>query len=265
MTTQLCLQQLDRDKIELLKTTICRGATDDELKLFIHACNQAGLDPFMRQIHAVKRWDSSAKREVMAIQVGIDGYRLIAERTGRYAPGPEPTFAYDKDNKLVSATAYVKKLTADGTWHTVSASAFFSEYCQRNKDGLPIAMWKNMPHGQLAKCAESQALRKSFPAELSGLYTKEEMEQAENHMVSTMPIDPPINSEQVKELENLMYDDAEGLAKLLAWAQVQSLEQVTVSRFSSMYAACKRRAESRAKEEMELTLQPQATGEVSSV
>lgn len=249
MAQEICLQKLDRDKVELLKTTICKGSTDDELKLFIHACNHMGLDPFLRQIHAVKRWDSQSKREVMAIQVGIDGYRLVAERTNRYAPGPEATYSYDEKGHLVSATAYVKKQTADGTWHTVSATAFFNEYCQRGKEGNPVAMWAKMPHQMLSKVAEAIALRKCFPAELSGAYTKEEMDQADN-MSAQMPVDPPINTEQVKELEALLYDDAEGMEKLLTWAGAQSLSDVRVSRFNSMLAACKRRASAKASEEL---------------
>jgi hypothetical protein len=115
----------------------------------------------------------------MTIQTGIDGYRLIAERTGCYAPGQEPTYEYDKDGHVICATAYIKKLTKDGTWHIVSASAYLDEYCQKSRDGSPSGMWANMPRTMLAKCAESQALRKAFPAEMSGVYTKEEMEQAE--------------------------------------------------------------------------------------
>lgn len=194
------------EKMQLLKDVFFKGASNDEFMLFAHACERTGLDPFMKQIYPVKRYDSNLKKEAMTIQTGIDGYRLIAERTGCYAPGREPSFTYDKDNKLVSATAYVKKLTKDGTWHEIAATAFYEEYVQRTKEGIPVAMWKKMPQNQLAKCAESLALRKAFPAELSGLYTKEEMEQGEVEVVSSTVSKAIVSKEQADELNTLLKD-----------------------------------------------------------
>jgi phage recombination protein Bet len=170
-----------REKIELIKQTVAKGATDLELELFFHACQRTGLDPLMKQIYAIKRWSSADRREVMSFQTGIDGYRLIADRTGLYAGSDEPRYNGDDDSFLATVTVW--KLV-NGQRCGFTASARWDEYVQMTKDGQPTAMWKKMPYLMLAKCAEALALRKAFPAELSGVYTHEEMMQAD---VDTVP------------------------------------------------------------------------------
>jgi phage recombination protein Bet len=182
-------EQIVPDQVALIKRTIAKGATDDELALFLNQCRRTGLDPFSRQIHLVKRWSADERREVMTIQVGIDGLRLVAERTGRYVPGREPTFAYDDKGRLVSATAYVRKLSG-GLWHEVAATAFLAEYVQAKKDGTTTRFWSRMPHLMLAKCAESLALRRAFPMELSGVYSAEEV-TAEDEQPEALPAPQP--------------------------------------------------------------------------
>lgn len=167
-----------REQLDLLKRTIAKDTTDDEFSLFVNTAKRMGLDPFARQIHAVKRWDSKAKCEVMAIQVGIDGYRTIADRTGVYAPGPATEFEVNAKGEIVSATAFVKKLVA-GEWHTISAAAHYDEYVQRTKEGVPTSMWKTKPRIMLGKCAEAIALRRAFPSQLAGVYTDDEMPTAD--------------------------------------------------------------------------------------
>ncbi len=172
------------EKVQLLKNTVCKGATNDELQLFLHVCSRTGLDPFRNQIYAIKRNTKDGGR--MTIQTGIDGFRLVAERTERYAPGKEPVYEYDQQGKLVSATSYIKKQTSDGTWHEVSAKAHWSEYAQVF-NGKPSQFWAKMPHVMLSKCAEAIALRKAFPADFSGIYTTEEMAQADSSDIVNIP------------------------------------------------------------------------------
>lgn len=162
------------EQIQLIKNSFAKGATDAELQLLIAVAKRKGLDIFSRQICLVPRWDSDLKMKVRDPQTTIDGYRLIAERTGRYVPGRNTEYTYNASNYLESATAYVKKLVA-GEWHEVAATAFFDEYVQMTREGKPNMTWQKMPHVMLGKCAESLALRRAFPAELSGLYTQEEM------------------------------------------------------------------------------------------
>lgn len=157
------------DQKELIKRTVCKDATDDEMALFFYDCKRQGVHPLDKMIHFTKR---SGKYTPVT---SIDFMRTRAAETGGYAGNDDPSFfGLVEGDHPESATVTVYRFV-EGERCAFTATARWKEYCPKGQ----WSKWTDMPHTMLGKCAEALALRKAFPMQLAKLYTVEELDQAD--------------------------------------------------------------------------------------
>jgi phage recombination protein Bet len=199
------------EQTQLISTTIAPGCSTDELRLFAYACQRTGLDPFSKQIYAIKRGGK------MTIQAGIDGLRSIAERTGQL-DGSETHWCGEDgvwtDVWLSSKPPAAAKtiLHRKGASHPFVGVARFADY------NAGQGLWSKMPAAMIAKCSEALALRKAFPADLSGVYSTDEMDQAvEPVTVTAAPSAPALPAKgdaKIFQAGKVAIAKADSIAKL---------------------------------------------------
>ena len=176
-----------KEQLELIKSQIAPEATNEELQLFLYTAKRSGLDPLARQIYCIHRsvkLPNGQYGKKMTVQTSIDGFRVIAERSGLYGGQGEPIFEYNPEGELVSCKVSVYKFKGDVRYEAAVGVAFFSEYAQTDRSGNLTGLWASKKRIMLQKVAEALALRKAFAQDLSGLYTSEEMPPAEETVTS---------------------------------------------------------------------------------
>ncbi len=192
----------------------CRAAirtklNNEQFDSFMAEAEMRGLNPMLGHLHAIMRAGT------LTTMVGIDGFRYIAHETGEYVGQDAPVFEHDPDGKLISCTITTYR------WHPLAgervaytATCYLKEYEERYQGKL-TKMWAKMEHAMLAKCTEAVGKRMAFP-QLSGLYTGDEMGQAENDAPAATNAKPaaatnnapPENEEQITEAARQAYKDA---------------------------------------------------------
>jgi len=173
--------------LKVLSSSLYPGANHDSIRMVLGYCKAAGLDPMQKPVHIVPMWDSktSSMRDVVMPGVGL--YRTQASRSQQMAGISEPEFG-----PLLTETiggqqvtypewcrVTVRRLLPNGSVAEFTAVEYWLENYAikggKEKSVAPNAMWSKRPRGQIAKCAEAQALRKAFP-EVGATPTAEEME-----------------------------------------------------------------------------------------
>lgn len=187
-STRIASQEFDftAQQKRMMLDMFLNGASETEAAVLIEVARIRRLNPFTGQVHFVKRWDAMKGRDVWACQVGIDGFRSIAERTGDYDGQDEAEFEHDKQGRLVLARVRVYRKSIGRPF---VGRAKVAEFIQTKRDGTPTYMWLKMPENQTAKCAEAQAFRKAFPDDFGGLFIPEEITRSEEAgiLVNGMP------------------------------------------------------------------------------
>ena len=143
---------------------------DDEFDAFVEQAERLELDPFCRQIYAAKKENGR-----MQILCTIDGLRIVAERSGKYAGqtpamwcGPDGVWKDVWLGENPPAACKVGVMRSDFS-EPLYAVARFDSYNQGT------SYWIGMPDIMISKCAEALALRRAFPARLSGCYSDAEI------------------------------------------------------------------------------------------
>lgn len=173
--------EFDERQVAILRSLGVEKANRGDLALFFHVAKRTGLDPFARQIYMIERWTKDGPKQT--IQTGIDGLRLIAQRTcersGEHLSYEDTQWCGEDGawrdvwlSKEPPAAARVVVLRGAARFPAV---ALFHEYAQTTKKGDLTQMWGSKGALMLAKCAEALALRKAFPQDLSGIYTPDEL------------------------------------------------------------------------------------------
>jgi phage recombination protein Bet len=179
--------QTEEDLIRVLQNSLYPGAQIGSVQMVLGYCQAAGLDPMQKPVHIVPMWDAKSGSMRDVVMPGVNLYRTQASRTGKFAGMSEPEYGPMLEEMLGGALikypewcrVRVQKLLDNGTIAEFTAIEYWIENYAvkggKEKSIAPNAMWSKRPRGQIAKCAEAQALRKAFP-ECGSQPTAEEME-----------------------------------------------------------------------------------------
>lgn len=233
----------EAEMMKVLQSSLYPGAAPDSIKMVLGYCKAAGLDPMQKPVHIVPMWDSKAGCNRDVIMPGIGLYRTQAARSG-CAGVTEPEFGPDTSENIGGTTVTypawcrvtVKRRLQTGEVVEFTAKEFWKENYAvkggKERSIAPNAMWLKRPYGQIAKCAEAQALRKAFPEigseptadEMMGKTINEFAEEARTTLQATPAPRPALELYPAERFE----------ANLPKWEELVSTGQKTNAEIEAM-------------------------------
>jgi phage recombination protein Bet len=170
---------ITQDQIRLIRSTVAKDATDAELELYLFDCRRRGVHPLDKLLHFSKRGGKYTPI------VSIDYMRQRAAATHECVGIDDAIFTGTPKHADFAATVTVWRFV-QGMRCAFPATARWSEY-KPDQD----FMWQRMPYLMLGKVAEALSLRRAFPAELSGLYERAELDQVDRETGEIGPAPSP--------------------------------------------------------------------------
>lgn len=174
---------------ELVRNYLVSGNKEavsiNELVVFMNLCRFNGLNPWLKEAYCIKYGNEPA-----AMVIGKETFQKRAESTPAYDGSTSGIIVETEegDIKYRIGTFKLPGETVIGGFaevfrkdraHSCRVEVSMDEYVGRKKDGTLNSQWSKRPATMIRKVALVQALRESFPHNVSGMYTAEEVGQVE--------------------------------------------------------------------------------------
>lgn len=229
--------QFTQDQIELMKKTVAKGATNDELQMFIYLAERYNLDPFQKEIWFIK-YDGKSP----TIMTSRDGYLKIAQESDdfigliSFVVKEGDTFSIDAANYTVNHQFGTKRGPIVGAWAKcerrnrtpVVCFVDFSEYNQNSP------MWRKYPSAMIQKVAEVFVLKRQFG--INGLVTKEELDTGE--LENMQVVELMVNKKHIDSLLNLVAKKGHTKKQLRAGIYkaygVSEVDELTINQYKQV-------------------------------
>jgi len=240
--------EIDQHIWSALKNSLYTGARDESIKMVLDYCKAAKLDPMQKPVHivpmSVKNAQTGRYEYKDVVMPGVGLYRIQAARSNQYAGVSEPEFGEDITCNVggVEITypkwcrVTVKKLVNNTIVEFTAKEYWLENYATKKDELAPNTMWKKRPYGQIAKCAEAQALRKAFPEIISQHPTAEEMEgkdinDLEIEVKNITPKAQNISGKLDAVLNDFMQDQQKTLAELMELIKLHNVPSEIINKW----------------------------------
>ena len=241
--------EIDQHIWSALKNSLYTGARDESIKMVLDYCKAAKLDPMQKPVHivpmSVKNAQTGRYEYKDVVMPGVGLYRIQAARSNQYAGVSEPEFGEDVTCNLggVEITypkwcrVTVKKIVNNTIVEFTAKEYWLENYATKKDELAPNTMWKKRPYGQLAKCAEAQALRKAFPEIVGQHPTAEEMEgkdinDLEIEVKNITPKAQNISGKLDAVLSDFTQEPKETLAELLELIKLHNVSGEMINKWT---------------------------------